>query len=104
MGDESSTEQWLREFRAWVQSHSTDTPLLSDEGISRDAIYGNRVMCLHDCATGAAVQNSNIVRLGTRHSLLARSSALHASEMSRILSIASRMGKTWGTKTRPGLA
>ena len=26
---ELSTEEWLREFRAWVHSHSTTTPLLS---------------------------------------------------------------------------
>ena len=36
------TEQWLREFTAWVHSHSTSTPLLSDEAISRDSIYGAR--------------------------------------------------------------
>jgi Arc/MetJ-type ribon-helix-helix transcriptional regulator len=34
--------EWLREFRAWVQSHSTTTPLLSDEAISRDSFYANR--------------------------------------------------------------
>ena len=37
-------EQWSREFHAWVQSHSTTTPLLSDEAISRDSIYGARGM------------------------------------------------------------
>jgi hypothetical protein len=41
---ELSTEEWLREFDAWVESHSTTTPLLSDEAISRDSIYGNRGM------------------------------------------------------------
>ena len=39
---ELDTEQWLQEFRAWVHSHSTATPLLSDEAISRDSIYGIR--------------------------------------------------------------
>jgi proteasome lid subunit RPN8/RPN11 len=39
---ELETEQWLQEFRAWVHSHSTTTPLLSDEAISRDSIYGLR--------------------------------------------------------------
>ncbi len=34
--------QWLREFDAWVHSHSTTTPLLSEEAISRDSIYGTR--------------------------------------------------------------
>jgi proteasome lid subunit RPN8/RPN11 len=37
-------EQWSREFHAWVHSHSTATPLLSDEAISRDSIYGTRGM------------------------------------------------------------
>jgi len=37
-------KQWSREFHAWVQSHSTTTPLLSDEAISRDSIYGVRGM------------------------------------------------------------
>ena len=41
-GSELNTEQWLREFRAWVHSHSTTTRLLSDEAISRDSIYGTR--------------------------------------------------------------
>jgi hypothetical protein len=41
-GSELQTEQWLREFSAWVHSHSTATPLLSDEAISRDSIYGTR--------------------------------------------------------------
>jgi hypothetical protein len=39
---ELKTEQWLREFKAWVHGHATTTPLLSDEAISRDSIYGTR--------------------------------------------------------------
>jgi proteasome lid subunit RPN8/RPN11 len=39
---ELHTEQWLREFKAWVHSHPTTTPLLSDEAVSRDSIYGTR--------------------------------------------------------------
>jgi hypothetical protein len=39
---ELNTEQWLREFNAWVHGHATTTPLLSDEAISRDSIYGTR--------------------------------------------------------------
>lgn len=39
-----SVEQWSREFHAWVQSHSMETPLLSEEAISRDSIYGIRGM------------------------------------------------------------
>jgi len=38
----TSTEQWLAEFHAWVHSHSTAAPLLSDEDVSRDSIYGTR--------------------------------------------------------------
>ena len=41
-GTEMNTEQWLSEFKAWVHSHSTTTPLLPDEAISRDSIYGTR--------------------------------------------------------------
>lgn len=36
------TEKWLAEFHAWVHSHPTTTPLLTDEAISRDCIYGTR--------------------------------------------------------------
>ena len=36
------TEQWSRELHGWVHSHSSSTPLLSDEAISRDSIYGIR--------------------------------------------------------------
>jgi hypothetical protein len=41
-GSELQTEQWLREFTAWVHSHSTSTVPLSGEAISRDSIYGAR--------------------------------------------------------------
>ena len=34
-------DEWMRKFRAWAYSHPT-TPLLSDEAISRESIYGNR--------------------------------------------------------------
>jgi hypothetical protein len=42
LGSELNTEQWLREFKAWVHGHATTTPLLSDEAVSRDSIYGAR--------------------------------------------------------------
>lgn len=41
-GSELQTQQWLREFTAWVNSHSTTTPPLSDDAIGRDSIYGAR--------------------------------------------------------------
>lgn len=37
-----SAEEWFREFTAWSESHSTSTPLLPDEAIGRDSIYGER--------------------------------------------------------------
>jgi hypothetical protein len=37
-----SAEEWLREFHTWVHSHPTTTPLLSDEAISRESVYGTR--------------------------------------------------------------
>ncbi len=37
-------DEWAERLHKWVSSHSTDTPLLSDEAISRDSIYGNRGM------------------------------------------------------------
>ena len=44
VGKPMDAEQWSQEFHAWVESHSTTTPLLSDEAISRDSIYGPRGM------------------------------------------------------------
>jgi hypothetical protein len=35
-------EQWSQEFHAWIHGHSTATPLLSDEAISRESIYDSR--------------------------------------------------------------
>jgi hypothetical protein len=40
---EMTAEEWVREFKAWTRSHSGDNfPVLSDEAISRDFIYGDR--------------------------------------------------------------
>ena len=38
----SSTSEWSRRFAAWTGSHPAAAPLLSDEAISRDSIYGGR--------------------------------------------------------------
>jgi len=38
----TDAEEWRQRFHAWVHSHSTATPLLSDEAISRESIYGTR--------------------------------------------------------------
>jgi plasmid stability protein len=37
-----SPEEWVREFRAWAQSHDRTTPLLSAEAIRRENIYPDR--------------------------------------------------------------
>ena len=41
-GQTMNADEWMRKFRAWAHSHPTDTPLLSDEAISRESIYGDR--------------------------------------------------------------
>jgi hypothetical protein len=40
----ATTEEWIREFREWTESHQydEDTPILSDEAISRESIYSER--------------------------------------------------------------
>ena len=38
----ATAQQWSREFHAWARSHPTTSPLLSDEAIDRDSIYGTR--------------------------------------------------------------
>lgn len=35
-----SVERWLQEFHSWAHSHPTSSPLLSNDAISRDSIYG----------------------------------------------------------------
>jgi hypothetical protein len=37
-----SAEDWSRELAAWSESHSATTPLLPDEAINRESIYGAR--------------------------------------------------------------
>jgi hypothetical protein len=32
-------EEWARHFDAWVNSHDPNTPVLSDEAMSRESIY-----------------------------------------------------------------
>ena len=38
----SDPDSWSREFHAWVHGHQTTAPLLPDEAISRESIYGGR--------------------------------------------------------------
>ena len=35
-------EAWSRELTAWSEGHSTATPLIPDEALDRDSIYGAR--------------------------------------------------------------
>jgi Arc/MetJ-type ribon-helix-helix transcriptional regulator len=35
-------EEWSRELSAWSESHTTATPLIPDEALDRDSIYGGR--------------------------------------------------------------
>jgi hypothetical protein len=35
-------EEWSRELHAWIHSHSTTEPMLTDDAISRDSMYGTR--------------------------------------------------------------
>jgi hypothetical protein len=37
-----SPEERVRAFKEWVHSHSIDTPVLSDEAMSREFIYRER--------------------------------------------------------------
>jgi hypothetical protein len=40
--DPNSTEEWIQAFLNWSNSHSLDTPLLSNEAVSRESIYRDR--------------------------------------------------------------
>jgi NifB/MoaA-like Fe-S oxidoreductase len=35
-------DEWLREFTAWIEGHSTSAPPLPEEALNRDSIYGTR--------------------------------------------------------------
>jgi len=37
-----NAEEWSRELHAWIHSHSADTPVLPDEAMGRESIYGTR--------------------------------------------------------------
>ena len=36
-------KEWARQFRAWAESHDPNTPVLSDEAMSRESIYPDRM-------------------------------------------------------------
>jgi hypothetical protein len=35
----TNPQEWARRFRAWADSHNPNTPVLSDEAMSRESIY-----------------------------------------------------------------
>jgi hypothetical protein len=39
----TNPEEWARQFHEWAESHDRTTALLSDEAISRDSIYPDRI-------------------------------------------------------------
>jgi hypothetical protein len=39
----SNPQEWVRQFRAWANSHDPDLPVLSDETMSRESIYPDPV-------------------------------------------------------------
>ena len=40
---ETDPEEWARRFHEWAESHDRTTPLLSEQAISRESIYPDRV-------------------------------------------------------------
>lgn len=39
----TNPKEWARQFDAWVNSHDPSTPVLSDEAMSRESIYPDRL-------------------------------------------------------------
>jgi hypothetical protein len=39
----TNPKEWARRFHEWAESHDRTTPLLSDEAISRENIYPDRI-------------------------------------------------------------
>jgi hypothetical protein len=37
-----TADEWIRELKAWAESHERDQPLLSDYAVSREGIYEGR--------------------------------------------------------------
>ena len=40
---ERDPKEWARRFHQWAEAHDRTTPLLSDQAISRESIYPDRV-------------------------------------------------------------
>ncbi len=39
----TNPKEWARQFDDWVDSHDPKTPVLSDEAMSRESIYPDRI-------------------------------------------------------------
>ena len=39
----TNPKEWARRVHEWAESHNRTTPLLTDEGISRESIYPDRI-------------------------------------------------------------
>jgi hypothetical protein len=39
----TNPKEWARQFHLWAESHDPNTPVLSDEAMSRDSIYPDRI-------------------------------------------------------------
>ena len=39
----TNPKEWARQFHEWAESHDRTTPLLSDNAISRESIYPDRI-------------------------------------------------------------
>jgi hypothetical protein len=39
----TNPKAWAQRFDAWVNSHDPNTPVLSDEAMSRESIYPDRI-------------------------------------------------------------
>ena len=39
----TNPKEWARQFDTWVDSHDPNTPVLSDEAMSRESIYPDRI-------------------------------------------------------------
>jgi hypothetical protein len=40
--DMTGVDEWTRELHAWIYSHSSAAPVLTDQAVERDSIYGTR--------------------------------------------------------------
>jgi hypothetical protein len=41
-GGSQDSEEWSRRLDTWIEGHSATVPLLSDDAMSRESIYGTR--------------------------------------------------------------